>query len=87
MARLRKPPSACPPAPPGVPTSPALTGLPEVATPRQLSAVIHMTEDALAQDRYRGRGIPYVKVGNRVRYLRSDVLKFLDANRVGGDAA
>lgn len=62
--------------------------LPPVATPGQVATLIHSTPDALAQDRYRRRGIPYVKIGGRVRYLREDVLAYLAANRVGGpDAA
>lgn len=61
--------------------------LPPIATAPQVAKVMHMTVDALAQDRYRGRGIPYVKIGGRVRYLRDDVLAYLAAHRVGGDAA
>jgi hypothetical protein len=48
--------------------------------------VIQTTADALAQDRYRGKGIPFVKIGGRVRYLREDVLAYLAANRIGGAA-
>lgn len=61
--------------------------LPPVATAGQVASVVQTTVDALAQDRYRRRGIPYVKLGGRVRYLREDVLAYLAANRVGGDAA
>ena len=61
--------------------------LPSVATAAQVAAVLQTTVDALAQDRYRRRGVPWVKVGGRVRYLRADVLNFLASNRFGGDAA
>lgn len=61
--------------------------LPAIATSAQVAGVVQTTVDALAQDRYRRRGIPFVKIGGRVRYLRSDVIGFLTANRVGGDAA
>ncbi|MCX2929273.1 helix-turn-helix domain-containing protein [Mycobacterium sp. CVI_P3] len=62
--------------------------LPSVAKPEQVAIVVQTTADALAQDRYRRRGIPFVKIGGRVRYLREDVLKFLADNRIGGpDAA
>ena len=61
--------------------------LPSVAKAEQVAVVVQTTVDALAQDRYRRRGIPYVKIGGRVRYLREDVLDFLAANRIGGDAA
>jgi hypothetical protein len=59
--------------------------LPPIATAAQIAKVVQTTVDALAQDRYRRRGIPHVKIGGRVRYLRSDVLKFLADNRIGGD--
>ncbi|MGP4058880.1 helix-turn-helix domain-containing protein [Mycobacterium sp. 4D054] len=58
-----------------------------MATPTQVAQVVQTSVDALAQDRYRRRGIPYVKIGGRVRYLREDVLAYLAANRVGGSAA
>lgn len=64
-----------------------LQELPPVATAPQVAAVLQTTVDALSQDRYRRRGVPWVKVGGRVRYLRADVLKFLADNRIGGDAA
>jgi hypothetical protein len=60
--------------------------LPSVAKAEQVAVVMQTTVDALAQDRYRDRGIPYVKVGGRVRYLREDVIGYLAANRFGGDA-
>lgn len=72
---------------------PAPEGLPFAAKAEQVAAVIQTSPEALAQDRHRGRGIPYVKIGGRVRYLREDVLQYLAANRVssksgsGGDAA
>jgi hypothetical protein len=61
--------------------------LPHIAKPDQVANLIHTTVDALAQDRYRGKGIPFVKIGGRVRYLREDVLTYLAANRIGGSAA
>ena len=61
--------------------------LPLIATAPQVAKIVQTTVDALAQDRYRRRGLPYVKIAGRVRYLRADVLKFLDDNRIGGDAA
>lgn len=57
--------------------------MPSVMTAEQLSPIVHISVAALAQDRYRGRGIPFVKVGTkRVRYLREDVLKYLQDNRM-----
>jgi hypothetical protein len=58
-----------------------LTSCPSVMTAAVLGPVIGLSEGALATDRYRGGGIPYVKIGRRVRYLRADVARFLIANR------
>lgn len=59
-----------------------MSELPEMLTAKQLSEQTGFSENSLAQDRYLGKGIPYVKVGKRVRYLKSDVLAYLQANRV-----
>ena len=42
---------------------------------------------SLRNDRYRGVGLPYVKMGPRgsVKYLRSDLVKFLAENRIVPD--
>ncbi|KUI16158.1 hypothetical protein AU191_01085 [Mycolicibacterium acapulense] len=61
--------------------------LPALATPAQVAAIMQTTVDALAQDRYRRRGLPWLKISGRVRYARADVVAYLAANRVGGDAA
>ncbi|OCB21290.1 hypothetical protein A5674_03230 [Mycobacterium malmoense] len=61
--------------------------LPTVATARQLADFLGTTEASLAQDRYLRRGVPYTRVGRRIRYLREDVMKYLQANRINGDAA
>jgi hypothetical protein len=61
--------------------------LPEVATPRQAAEFVHSTTQALAQDRYLNRGLPYVKYGGRIRYLRRDVLEYLAHNRVNPSGA
>ncbi len=61
--------------------------LPPLATPAQVAVVMQTTVDALSQDRYRRRGLPWIKVSGRIRYARADVLDHLAANRFGGDAA
>ena len=58
-----------------------LSALPPVITPAELAPVLRSTVDALAQDRYRRVGVPYVKFGRRVRYLRADVARYLMAHR------
>jgi hypothetical protein len=58
-----------------------LSPLPPVIKPDELAPVIRTTVDALAQDRHRRVGIPYIKLGRRVRYLRADVARYLMAHR------
>lgn len=53
----------------------------EIMTAKQLAAELHVSEASLAQDRYRGDGIPFTRVKSRVRYLRADVEKYLEENR------
>lgn len=58
--------------------------LPPIMTAQQLVPLLGMTVDALSQDRVGGNPIiPYVKLGRRVRYLRSDLIRYLLANRIG----
>lgn len=58
-----------------------LSMLPTIMTAAELAPAIRSSEGALAQDRYRNRGIPYIKMGRRIRYVRADVARYLAANR------
>ena len=58
-----------------------LSLLPAVIMPEELADALRTTVGALAQDRYMSRGVPHVKYGRRVRYLRADVARYLAANR------
>ncbi|MDO0975981.1 helix-turn-helix domain-containing protein [Mycolicibacterium frederiksbergense] len=57
--------------------------LPAVMTSAQLAEFLQSTAAAMAQDRYLGRGVPYTRIGRRVRYLKADVLKYLEDNKIG----
>lgn len=61
-----------------------MTVLPYLATPAQVAAVLQTTVDSLAQDRYRRRGLPFVKIGGRVRYVRGDVIAAIATPSEGG---
>ncbi|MGE5694091.1 MAG: hypothetical protein ACM4D3_02325 [Candidatus Sericytochromatia bacterium] len=58
-----------------------LTGLPAIMTAAELAPAIRSSEGALAQDRYRNRGIPYIRMGRRIRYVRTEVARYLAAKR------
>jgi hypothetical protein len=49
---------------------------------KKVAHLFGTSEERLANDRYLGRGLPYVKFGRSVFYLRSDVTAYLAANRV-----
>lgn len=57
-----------------------LLPLPSIMTASELAPAIRSSIGALAQDRYCGRGIPYIKMGRRVRYVRAEVARYLLAN-------
>ena len=63
--------------------------LPPIMTAPKVASLLDMTVDALSQDRVGGNPtIPYVKLGRRrIRYLRSDLIRFLLANRIGDTEA
>ena len=63
-----------------------IDAMPPVMNSQQLASLLGLTVQGLEQARYRGMSVPYVKVGNRVRYLRLDVARWLLVNRklVGG---
>ncbi|WP_431840295.1 helix-turn-helix domain-containing protein [Gordonia hongkongensis] len=61
--------------------------LPRLATPIEVAELLHTSTAALSQDRYLGRGLPYVKHGRKVLYQWSDVQAYLAANTVNPGAA
>jgi hypothetical protein len=65
----------------------ALADVPAVLTPKQLGELLDKSTDALCQERWLGKGIPFIKYGGRIYYLRSDVTAFFAANRHSGGAA
>lgn len=53
-------------------------------TAKEVADYLSISPDALAQDRFRGEGIPYVKIGSRVRYRLSSLLTYLEENEQRG---
>jgi hypothetical protein len=58
-----------------------------LATPREVAEVLHVRESTLAQQRYRGLGLPYLKVGRAIRYKWSDVEAYLAERTVTPEAS
>ncbi len=55
--------------------------IPKLLTPREAARVLRTTTNTLAQDRYLGRGVPFIKAGRRILYAQADVLAYLAAGR------
>lgn len=60
-----------------------LSMLPPIMTAEELAPAIRSSVGALGQDRYRNRGIPYLRLGRRIRYARAEVARYLAANYSG----
>jgi hypothetical protein len=58
-----------------------LDELPALITPPELARLLRTTTNSLAQDRYLGRGVPFVRHGRKVLYARTDVMSYLEGNR------
>jgi hypothetical protein len=58
-----------------------LSPLPALMTAEELAPTIRRSVGALAQDRYRNQGIPYIRMGRGIRYARGEVARYLMANR------
>lgn len=54
--------------------------LPELVTPTELAELFRTTTNSLSQDRYLGRGVPFIRAGRRILYARADILAYLDSN-------
>lgn len=61
--------------------------LPALMTTAEVAQFIRASRQSLDQDRYLGRGLPYVRIGRKIRYRREDILNYLDANTIPGGAA
>jgi Helix-turn-helix domain len=61
--------------------------LPDLMTTAEVAEFIRASKQSLDQDRYLNRGLPYVRIGRKIRYRREHVLKYLDANTFRGDGA
>lgn len=54
--------------------------LPKFLKATDVADWLGISEQSLAADRFRGEGIPYVKIGKRVRYRLDEVLSYIEAN-------
>lgn len=51
-----------------------------LATPKQVAAYLHTSEGSLAQQRYKGTGPRFIRVGRRILYRWDDVHAYIEAH-------
>ncbi|WP_039828406.1 helix-turn-helix transcriptional regulator [Nocardia testacea] len=56
--------------------------LPELLTEREVAELVGTSPGTLRQDRSADRGLPYVRIGRRIRYRADDIEAYLDAHTV-----
>jgi hypothetical protein len=52
-------------------------------TEKQVAGITGRALQTLRNERFLGRGIPYVKVGRSVRYSLEDVVEFMESRKIG----
>lgn len=56
-------------------------------TPRELAARWKISEKKLENDRWRGKGLPFLRIGSCVRYRLRDIIEFENAHLVHSTSA
>lgn len=51
-------------------------------TPESTAKLVHRSAGTLANDRWSGRGLPYIKVGGRILYDLKDIEKFMERHKI-----
>ena len=52
-------------------------------TENEVSKLFNINKHTLQRERFNGTGIPYVKLGRRVRYKVEDIQKYIERNTIG----
>jgi|GEM_PF-2492053 len=55
-------------------------------TEHEAAQIINKAVQSLRNERHRGVGCPYVKIGKSVRYLVSDIIDYLRKHRIDPEA-
>jgi len=49
---------------------------------KEVSQIVGLALPTLRNQRSRGKGIPYSKIGRSVRYLYSDILEYMNSRKI-----
>lgn len=60
---------------------------PVLLKPADAAKLLLTSANSLAQDRFHGRGVPYIKLGSRILYDRDVIIEYLRANTVAPGTA
>ncbi|OQA91181.1 MAG: hypothetical protein BWY26_01115 [Elusimicrobia bacterium ADurb.Bin231] len=52
---------------------------------RDLSRLIKRALSSIRNDRFKGQGVPFIKVGRSVRYSYSDAIAFMEQRKIKTD--
>ncbi len=55
---------------------------PRYLTEIEVSEITRLSLSTLRNDRFRGQGIPYIKIGRSVRYSLQDVVEFMESRKI-----
>jgi len=55
---------------------------PRYLNEQQVAAITGISRSSLQQNRWKGKGIAYSKIGRSIRYLQQDVLEYMARQRV-----
>lgn len=47
-----------------------------------LAAILNCSKQLLERNRWAGEGVPYIKIGRRVLYRKTDIINFLQKQKV-----
>lgn len=56
--------------------------LPRYLNEREVSRITGLSLSTLRNDRWRGRNIPFYRLGRSVRYRADDVVKWVEARKI-----
>ena len=59
-----------------------VTDLPVLLKPAEAAELLRTTVKSLGQDRFHGRGAPYIRIGSRILYDRDVLLDYIRAGSV-----
>jgi hypothetical protein len=54
----------------------------QLLTEKEVSGLLRIPLQTLRNNRSRGYGIPYLKLGRSVRYAQADIIEYVDSKRI-----